>query len=130
VLGRAVLIWFALLLAAIANGALREAMFVPRMGHAAAHALSTLLLALAIALVAWFWTPWIDPHSGADAWTIGVLWATATVAFEFLGGHFIFGTPWAHLLADYDITAGRIWILVPAVTLISPVVVNSQRTLV
>ena len=120
-LARAVLIWFVILLVAIANGALREAVFVPRMGHAAAHALSTLLLALAIALAAWMTTPWMGPRVIRDAWTIGVLWLTATVAFEFLAGHFIFGQPWSELLADYDITAGRIWVLILVVTLLAPV---------
>jgi len=37
---------------------------------------------------------------------------TLTVAFEFLAGHYVFGTPWHQLVADYNIFRGRIWVLV------------------
>ena len=51
-----------------------------------------------------------------DAWTIGVMWLAMTLAFEFLAGHYFFRTPWATLLADYNLLAGRLWILVLVAT--------------
>jgi hypothetical protein len=57
-----------------------------------------------------------------DAWTIGVTWVALTLAFEFLGGHFIFGRPWQELLGDYNLFAGRIWVMVLIVTLMTPVI--------
>ena len=36
-----------------------------------------------------------------------------TVAFEFGFGHWVDGDSWSALLENYDITAGKIWVLVP-----------------
>jgi hypothetical protein len=43
------------------------------------------------------------------------------VAFELLGGHYLFNRPWAVLLADFNLAAGRLWVLVLAATLLTPV---------
>jgi hypothetical protein len=45
---RALVVWIVLLVTAIANGAVRELAFVPRIGEAAGHVLSTLTLCAAI----------------------------------------------------------------------------------
>jgi hypothetical protein len=37
---------------------------------------------------------------------------TLTVAFEFLFFHYVTGHPWAELLANYDVRAGRTWVFV------------------
>jgi hypothetical protein len=39
-------------------------------------------------------------------------WLVATIAFEFLFGHFVSGLTWSALLADYDIRRGRLWPLI------------------
>ena len=75
----------------------------------------------------WFSIPWIAPRSVQDAWLIGITWVLLTVAFEFLGGHFLFGRPWKLLLADYNILAGRIWVMVLVVSLVTPVVAFTRR---
>ena len=119
---RAGLVWIEMLVLAIANGAARESLLVPRLGTTTAHVISTLVLSVLIFIAGSLAMPWIAPASLRDAWTIGIVWVLLTLAFEFLAGHFIFGRPWKVLLADYDLTAGRIWILVLIVTLITPVV--------
>ena len=43
-----------------------------------------------------------------DAWTIGALWLTLTLAFEFLAGHYVFRTSWRQLLADYNVFRGPV----------------------
>ena len=48
------------------------------------------------------------------------MWVTLTVAFEFLAGHFLFGTSWATLLNDYKVHEGRIWVLVLLTALVAP----------
>ena len=63
----------------------------------------------------------VGPAIG-DAWTIGPLWLVMTLAFEFVGGHYLFGTSWEALLADYNIFAGRLWIIVLIATWIAPAV--------
>jgi len=126
-LARSVLIWFVLLTLAIANGAVREGLLSPRIGSGAGHVVSTVLLSAVILLVGWVAVPWIGPHSVQDSWLIGLTWVTLTVAFEFLGGHFLFGRPWTLLFADYNLLAGRIWVMVLIVSLITPVVSYTWR---
>ena len=126
-LARSIIVWFGLLILAVGNGAVREAFFVPRVGSGAGHAISTVLLSMLILLAGWFAIPWIGPASVQESWLIGITWVALTVAFEFLGGHFIFGRPWNLLLADYNILAGRIWVMVLVVSLVTPVVAYTRR---
>ena len=120
-LARTLVTWLGLLVLAIVNGAFREGWLVPRSGHGTAHAVSTAMLCVLIVVGGWMAVPWIGPRSTHDAWIIGGTWVVLTLAFEFLAGHFLFGKPWQELFADYNIAAGRIWVLVLIVTLVAPV---------
>jgi hypothetical protein len=126
---RAVLIWFGLLVLAILNGGFREGVLVPRLGRGAGQAVSTVMLSTLIVAAGWVSLPWIEPRTLQDAWTIGLLWVALTLAFEFLAGHFVFGKTWPELLADYNLLAGRIWIMVLIVTLMTPIVAFTRRGL-
>lgn len=46
-----------------------------------------------------------------------------TLAFEFGFGHYIAGTPWSELVADYDLLQGRLWVLVPFTMMLAPAAV-------
>jgi hypothetical protein len=98
-----------------------------RMGDAPAHALSSVTLAIAIIVLVWFSIGWMAPATVTDAWAIGGLWLGLTLAFEFLAGHYLFGTPWRELLADYDVLRGRLWVLVLIATLVSPPLMARTR---
>lgn len=126
-LRRTTLIWFTILLGAIINGAIRETFLKLRLGDATAHVISALLLSAAVFFVTWISIRWIAPSQPRDGWAIGVWWLTLTLAFEFLGGHYLFGTPWQVLLNDYRIFDGRLWLLVLASTLLAPVAMNPHR---
>jgi hypothetical protein len=117
---RAGAVWFAIMLIAILNGAARDVLLVPRLGDLVARALSCLTLAALIVFVTWVSLQWIHPASMTDAWTIGVMWLAMTLTFEFVVGHYLFGTEWSTLLADYNLLAGRLWILVLVATTIAP----------
>jgi hypothetical protein len=117
---RTVVVWFGLLALAIANGGFREAVLVPKLGLGMARAVSSVILSLLIVGVGWGLTRWIGPTTLQDAWTIGALWVALTLGFEFLGGHYLFGKPWPELMADYNLFAGRIWVLVLIATLMTP----------
>jgi hypothetical protein len=127
---RALLVWFGLLAVAFVNGAVRELVFVPRLGDTFAHVISVAILSLAIVLVSLSTITWIHPRSVADAWRVGLLWLALTLAFELLAGHYVFGAPWTRLLADYDLLAGRIWIVVLLTTVTAPVIAARVRGLV
>ena len=122
VLGRSTVIWFAILAIAIANGAFRQGFLIPRLGDAVGHVVSTMLLSAAVVAVAFLTISWIRPGGTPGAWGIGAYWLALTLAFEFLAGHYLFGTPWPVLLSDYNVLEGRIWPLVLLTTLVAPAV--------
>lgn len=130
---RAGAVWSVILLAAILNGFVRDVVLVPRFGDLIARAVSCFTLAGVILLVTWLSLPWMHPQSSAQAWTIGAMWLAMTVTFEFIGGHYVFHTPWSTLLADYNILEGRMWIVVLLATIAAPALVyhaedNPART--
>jgi hypothetical protein len=118
---RALGVWGVLLMLAIANGAVRELAMIKSAGETLAHGVSSITLSAAILALTWFTIRWIGPQSPSDAWRIGALWVALTVAFEFLAGHYVFGTPWGRLWADYNVLQGRIWVVVLITTAIAPV---------
>ena len=115
--------WLLLLTSAVLNGTVRQALLVPAIGEHAGHIVSTVALAGIIFVVGWLTSAWLNLVSWREAWLVGSVWLVLTVAFEFLGGHFLFGTPWPKLLADYDLTRGRMWIVVLVVTALTPPIV-------
>lgn len=124
---RALIAWLILLLLAMLNGTLREALLVPSMNESVARAISTVTLSILIFSATWILLPWIRPPSPGAAWTIGCIWLALTLAFEFLAGHYLFGESWDRLLAQYNVLGGQIWILVLIATLVSPPIVLALR---
>ena len=125
---RASIIWLGLLVLAIGNGTVREFLISPRTGPEIGHVVSTILLSALICVVAWFTVSWIAPGTRHRALLVGSWWVVLTLAFELLAGHYLFGNSWSKLLADYNIARGRIWILVPIVTLLAPVWAQGLRS--
>ena len=122
-LGPTLTVWVGLAVLAITNGILREALLAPALGDGAAHVLSTLLLAAAVATVAaLFVRRFAHEADRRTLLSIGGLWTVLTLAFEFGFGRYVVGKSWAVLLADYDVLAGRIWVLVPLTLLVAPLV--------
>jgi hypothetical protein len=117
---RALGVWCLLLLLAVVNGGVRDTWLSPRLGDPIGRAISTLLLCGLIFLATWLTIGWIRPTSTGAALGVGALWVVLTLAFEFGVGHHGFGKPWPELLRDYDLSRGRIWILVLVVTLLAP----------
>jgi hypothetical protein len=105
---------------AVMNGALREVVLTPALGTQWGHVVSTLLLAALILVLAAISGHWIGFQNDSEAVRVGLLWTVLVLAFEFLAGHFLFGRSWEYLLADYNVSAGRVWVLVPIVTLFAP----------
>jgi hypothetical protein len=124
---RALLTWFILLAVAVANGALREAILIPATGDVPGRAISTVMLSVAILLVARLTIGWIGVRTAAGGWAVGAMWVGLTLAFEFLAGHYLMGTPWTVLLEDYDVMAGRIWPLVLVTTMCAPAIAGYTR---
>lgn len=127
---KAVVLWFVLMVLAILNGTVRVKLIIPFTGLTAGLAISTVMLCALILFATWISVPWMGPRDAPQAWAIGVLWLVMTLAFEFGAGHFLFKKPWSELLVDYDITKGRIWVLVPIVTVLAPWLMAKVRGLI
>lgn len=112
--------WLILMVAAIINGALREAVYKNSLGDLRAHQLSTLTGIILLGMVIWALSRIWPLASAKQAWAVGFIWLAMTIAFEFLFGHFVAGHPWSKLLQDYNIFAGRVWLLVLIWTTIAP----------
>ena len=123
----AVVVWCAILVLAVANGALRADVLIPRLGDELGHVLSTIALCVVILIVSWGSIAWIGPLTRGDTLGVGLLWLALTLAFEFLGGRYLFGTPWPQLLADYNVMRGRIWVLVLVTTVTAPALAAYAR---
>jgi hypothetical protein len=59
---------------------------------------------------------------------IGGSWAALTVLFEF-GGRYVLGSSWSELFANYNLAAGRIWVLVPVWMALEPAVLQRLRAI-
>jgi hypothetical protein len=107
---------------AVANGFFREAWLVPQLGEHTARQISTLLLlvlfAAYIAAVIRLW----PPRSRRGALAVGAIWLLLTLAFEFGLGFFVSGLTWRQMLGEYNLAAGRLWILVPLWVAVAPYV--------
>ena len=120
-IGRAVIAWCGLLALAFANASVREIWMMRRFGEPLSHAISSVALAAAILIAGGYSLAWVGPHTTRQAWVVGTVWLALTLAFELLGGRYLFNRPWSVLLADFNLAAGRLWLLVLASTLLTPV---------
>jgi len=109
---RAALGWLFLFVVMFANGAIRVLVLQPQFGEDRARQLASLSGVALVLLVSWLFVRFSPGARPAQLWWVGVAWLIATVAFEFLFGHFVSGLSWHALLADYNILRGRLWSLI------------------
>ena len=105
---------------AIANGAAREKLYADAVGDDAAAAISTGTLLALLGGYMWLLERRWPLDSRREALSVGAAWTALTVAFEFGFGHWVEGDSWSELLGSYDVTAGRVWVLVPAAMFAGP----------
>jgi hypothetical protein len=114
--------WLPLVLLAILNGTLRELGYKRFMKELHAHQISTLIGMVLVAIYVWIMGLIWPIESLTQAIQIGGIWLLLTILFEFGFGHFIMGHPWEKLFFDYNIFAGRVWLLFILWTAVSPAV--------
>ena len=129
-LWKALFLWFVLMGLAILNGAVRVEFIIPAVGEATGHVVSTALLSTLILLTTWYCIGWIAPRSVRDAWMVGFLWLLMTLVFEFGVGYFISHRTWLEMLADYNLGKGRVWVFVPIITGLAPVLMAKLRGMI
>ena len=110
---------FWLLLAAIATvaGIGRQLWLVPLIGELRGHQVGTVIVASAFlgAIAVFVRRMRLSP---GEAQAVGAAWLLGAIAFEFGFGHYVDGLSWTRLLSDYDLTEGRLllllWVVVGA----------------
>jgi hypothetical protein len=100
-----------MLVIAVANGALRQVTFGKVMPELHAHQLSTVIGSVLEGLFVWFVIRKWPPSSSRHALRIGLVWLVLTVAFEFFMGLVLARRPLPDVLHDYNLLAGRVWVL-------------------
>ena len=119
---RYILAWVPMVFIAILNGAVREFTYGKRLCELRAHQLSTITALLFFGIYIGALTQFWRIETAEEAFTIGLIWLVLTVGFEFLFGHYVAGHSWGRLFQDYNILAGRVWILVLLWITIAPYV--------
>ncbi len=117
---KALAVWLGILLLAIANGVLREAVLVPAFGHRVGLMLSGILLSGLIFLTAYLMLPWMGRTRVASYLAIGMGWLCLTLVFEFSFGRIVQGVPWSKLLQAYRFKDGNLWPVVLLLTAAAP----------
>ena len=97
---------------AIVNGLVRTSLYMQFLTELHAHQLSAVSFIVLFGIYVWFVLKWLKLSSAQEAFQLGLTWLVLTVGFEFLFGHFVMGHPWASLFHDYNLLAGRVWVLV------------------
>jgi hypothetical protein len=108
----AVLAWLGFAVLAVACGAIRVKLLEPLTGPGTAHILGTLAVCTLFLLLIGRFVAWTGARETSRLLLLGGVWTAMTMAFEFGFGHYVMGHPWERLLADYNLFAGRIWLLV------------------
>jgi len=121
---RYVAFWIVLAFVAVANGSLRQFGYSRYLSELAAHQVSTVTGILFTGLAAWLFNRFYPIELARQAWIIGACWLVMTLAFEFGFGHYVAGHSWRHLLADYNLLAGRVWVLFLAWITVLPYVLH------
>jgi hypothetical protein len=99
--------WVGLLIVAMINGGLRDALYKSAVGELSAHQISTLTGIILFGLVIWWMTRLWPIESSQQAWIIGCLWLVMTVAFEFLFFHYVTGHSWVSYSATTTLLKGE-----------------------
>lgn len=120
--------WLGILVLAVANGALREAVLIPLLGKVSGLVLSGVLLSLAIILVAYVLVR-ASPKIGlSQSLLVGILWLALTLVFEFSFGLYVQNKPLSDVLEAYTFKEGNIWPVVLLVTLLAPLFATRFHT--
>ena len=109
---RYLLSWIPGIPIAIVNGMLREFWYKQFLAELAAHQLSAASFIVLFGVYVWFILRWLKLSSTQEALWVGLTWLALTVAFEFLFGHYVMAHSWELLFHDYNLFAGRLWVVV------------------
>lgn len=114
------LAWVPMVFIAIANGAVREKLYGPYMSELAAHQISSISAVVLFALYTFLLNRFLPFSSADQAILVGLLWLGLTLVFEFGMVIGLQGESMDTALAEYNLLAGRVWVLVLTVVAMLP----------
>lgn len=122
---QAVLVWIIMVFVAIVNGILRG-VYTPKVGSVLhGHQISTVIFIAALLIIIYLFLRMTSvSYTEKDLVLIGAMWMMLTIVFEFGFGHYVMGTSWSQLIADYNILKGHVWGLVLLTILVAPYIVG------
>lgn len=120
------LFWLPMIVIAFANATLRELVFLKHFSEFRAHQLSTLTLIGLCSIYVSFVFPLLNVQNSKQAFLIGFIWTLLTVVFEFSLGR-LTGKSWHYLFQDYNLFAGRIWLLFLMILFLLPHIIYALR---
>ena len=114
--------WFPMVIIAILNGSLRQFTYGTIVNELLAHQISSLTGITLFGIYIYFITKKWKLESSKQAIIVGLIWLAMTILFEFVFGHYVMGNSWQKLFHDYNLFAGRVWILILVWTAFAPYV--------
>ena len=114
-----ILLWIPMLLIAILNGVLREFVFTNYLNALSAKQLSTITLMRFFSIYIGLALMRFRPASTSQAILIGSMWMIMTLVFEIVFGAYR-GNSIGSMLQEYNILKGNIWLLIPLLLGVAP----------
>lgn len=124
---KATAVWLVILVCAVLNGGLREALLMPLFGRPLALLVSGVLLSIVIVAVSLLLAPCLGRLSTSQCLYVGLLWLCLTLIFEFGFGRLVQRQSWQQLVEAYTFKEGNIWPLVLVVTFVAPLLAVRVR---
>ena len=103
----------------------RDQAFMIYMDAQTAHQLSTLTLCVLCELIIVCFVRWTGP-TPVQALLIGLLWLLRTVMAEVVFVHYVLGTSWQAIRADYNLWHGRLEACVLVIQAVSPYLLTKR----
>ena len=113
-------VWIIIVIAAIINGAIREKLLTPLIGAHLSLPISGIALSALVFVITYFAIEFFGQVKSSVYKLIGLFWIILTLAFEYLFGHYVMGTPWHEINQVFTILNGNLFIIVLIVTALSP----------
>ena len=113
------LAWIPIVFIAIANGALRKGWYGKHLCELQAHQVSTVAGVFPFGIYIWMLIHIWRPVSSRQAITIGLVWLGMQPRLNSLW-HYVAKRSWRELRRDYNLFAGRVWLVVLVWITIAP----------
>lgn len=129
VLLRALAVWVIIILAEIAQGAVRGVLLAPSIGDFRARQIAVLTGSAMMMVIAIVFGRWMRARRVYQLMGVGLLWLVLMVGFEIGCGRFVMGYSWERIGSDYNLLHGGLLPMGMLVLTVAPLVAAKVRRL-